>query len=108
MSGSNPITSWIKSCMETNDGRVALMEDRVAEHSINAQKLSDERHNSSRPHNVIQHEMRSRPNFRPSIAISAYGNQEAGEISSFRAMRYYQGQSVQRRDEILTEIAKSA
>jgi len=51
--------------------------------------------------------MRSQPNFRPAAAISSYAGQEAGNAKSFRAMRYYQGGFAERRDEILTEIAKS-
>mmetsp|Transcript_7604 Transcript_7604/g.16896 ORF Transcript_7604/g.16896 Transcript_7604/m.16896 type:complete len:107 (-) Transcript_7604:935-1255(-) len=104
---SNPITTWIKSCMETYKEREDWMEDRVAENSINSQKFSDERHGPFRPYNVFQGEMRSQPNFRPAAAISSYAGQEAGNAKSFRAMRYYQGGFAERRDEILTEIAKS-
>jgi hypothetical protein len=75
--------------------------------SINSQKFSDERHGPFRPYNVFQGEMRSQPNFRPAAAISSYAGQEAGNAKSFRAMRYYQGGFAERRDEILTEIAKS-
>ena len=79
----------------------------VYRNSINSQKFSDERHGPFKPHNVYQSEMRVRPNFRPNPAISALAGSEAGDAASFRAMRYYQGESAKRRDEILTELAKS-
>ena len=107
MSGVNPVTAWIKSRMETYKGREEWFEDRVAETSICSQKFSDERHGPFKPHNVYQSEGRTRPNFRPNPAISSLAGSEAGDAGSFRAMRYYQGESAKRRDEILTELAKS-
>ena len=74
--------------------------------SINAQKLSDERHGPFKPHNYFRAEMRTHTNCRPSYAISAYAGQDAGNAKSFRAMRYYQSQFAETRDAILTEIAR--
>ncbi|KAL3791610.1 hypothetical protein HJC23_012200 [Cyclotella cryptica] len=104
---SNPITSWIKACMETYKDREEWFEDRIASNSINSQKFSDERHGPFKPHNVYQSEMRARPNFRPNAAISSYAGSEAGDAGSFRAVRYYQGKFAERRDEILTDLARN-
>jgi hypothetical protein len=52
-------------------------------------------------------EMRSRVNFRPNAAISSLAGSEAGDAGSYRAMRHYQAEFAKRRDEILTELAKS-
>lgn len=76
--------------------------------SINSQKLSDESHGPFKVHNAVQGEMRTRPNFRPNAAISAYAGSEAGDAGSFRAVRYYHSQFAERRDAILTDIAKNA
>jgi hypothetical protein len=75
--------------------------------SINAQKLSDERHGPFKPANAYQAEMRTRPNFRPSAAISSLAGSEMGDTKSFRAVRAYQNEFSKRRDEILTDIAKN-
>lgn len=83
------------------------MVERVSENSINAQKYSDERHGPTRPHNIWQAETRMKPNFRGHAAISSYAGKEEGNAGSYRAMRYYQDGFATRRDEILTEIAKS-
>ncbi|KAL7461871.1 hypothetical protein ACHAXS_002277 [Conticribra weissflogii] len=104
---SNPITTWIKACMETYQEREDWMVDRVSENSINAQKLVDETHGPFKIHDVIQKERRTQPNFRQNCAISAYGGQEAGFAGSFTALRYYQSGFAARRDEILTDIAKN-
>mmetsp|Transcript_30197 Transcript_30197/g.64099 ORF Transcript_30197/g.64099 Transcript_30197/m.64099 type:complete len:107 (+) Transcript_30197:1870-2190(+) len=104
---TNPITAWIKSCMETHEGREAWMVERVSENSINSQKFADERHSPYAPHDVYRCENRTHPNFRPAFAVSGYAGQEAGNAGSFRAMRYYQSGFSKRRDEIMTEIAKS-
>ncbi|KAL7543557.1 hypothetical protein ACHAXR_012837 [Thalassiosira sp. AJA248-18] len=107
MSGTNPITAWIKSGMETYKGREDWMVERVSECSINAQKTHDERHGPFIPHNAWQQELKCSVNFRPAAAISSYAGQEAGNAGSFRAMRYYQKGWAERRDEILTDIAKN-
>ncbi|KAL7519218.1 hypothetical protein ACHAWX_004004 [Stephanocyclus meneghinianus] len=104
---SNPITTWIKACMETYRDREEWFEDRVASNSVNSQKFSDERHGPFKPHNVYQSELRARPNFRPNAAISSYAGSEAGDAGSFRAVRYYQGKFAERRDEILTDVARN-
>lgn len=105
---SNPITAWIKSGMETHKEREDKMVDRVSEISVNSQKLHDERSGPSKPWNSYQVENRTRANFRPSCAISAYaGIEDAGDVGSFRAMRWYQKGFAERRDEILTDIAKN-
>lgn len=83
------------------------MIDRVSETSINAQRMSDERHGPFKMHDCYRGEMRTRPNYRPTASISAYAGMEAGDTGSFRAMRYYQNGFATRRDEILTEIAKN-
>jgi hypothetical protein len=75
--------------------------------SINSQKYSDEQHGPFKVHNVYQMEMRSRVNFRPNAAISSLAGSEAGDAGSYRAMRHYQAEFAKRRDEILTELAKS-
>ena len=51
--------------------------------------------------------MRTRPNFRPSAAISSLAGSEMGDTKSFRAVRAYQNEFSKRRDEILTDIAKN-
>ena len=67
----------------------------------------NERHGPFKPHNVYQTESRSRVNFRPSAAISSLAGSEMGDAGSFRAVRAYQSDFAKRRDEILTDIAKS-
>lgn len=83
------------------------MVERVSENSINSQKFSDERHGPYAPHDVIRCENRCNPNFRPAAAVSGLAGKEGGDAGSFRAMRYYQNGFAERRDEIMTEIAKS-
>lgn len=51
--------------------------------------------------------MRTRPNFRPSAAISSLAGSDMGDTKSFRAVRAYQNEFSKRRDEILTDIAKN-
>ena len=79
----------------------------IVRNSINAQKLSDERHGPFKPANAYQAEMRTRPNFRPSAAISSLAGSDMGDTKSFRAVRAYQNEFSKRRDEILTDIAKN-
>lgn len=83
------------------------MEDRIAETSIDAQKIVDERHGPFKIYNSYQAEMRIKPNFRPLPAISSYAGQDMGKAGSYTAVKAYQMRFAQRRDEILTEIAKS-
>mmetsp|Transcript_8235 Transcript_8235/g.12893 ORF Transcript_8235/g.12893 Transcript_8235/m.12893 type:complete len:107 (+) Transcript_8235:84-404(+) len=104
---SNPITTWIKSGMETYKDREDWMTERLSENSINSQKLVDERHGPFKPHDVYQCENRAQVNFRPSFAISSLANSEIGCAGSFRAVRAYQSDFAKRRDEILTDIAKN-
>mmetsp|Transcript_20720 Transcript_20720/g.34159 ORF Transcript_20720/g.34159 Transcript_20720/m.34159 type:complete len:107 (+) Transcript_20720:69-389(+) len=104
---SNPITTWIKSGMETYKDREDWMTERVSENSINSQKLVDERHGPFKPHDVYQVETRARVNFRPNAALSSLAGSEKGDAGSFRAVRAYQSDFAKRRDEILTDIAKN-
>ncbi|EJK46231.1 hypothetical protein THAOC_35108 [Thalassiosira oceanica] len=103
---SNPVTSWIKSCMETYKDREDWMVERVAVNSVNAQKLKDERHGPQKVHNYWRVENRTRPNFYPVAAISAQAGQAIGDSGSFGAMRAYSDGFKKRRDEILTDIAR--
>mmetsp|Transcript_23565 Transcript_23565/g.51041 ORF Transcript_23565/g.51041 Transcript_23565/m.51041 type:complete len:108 (+) Transcript_23565:78-401(+) len=104
---SNPVTAWIKSCMETHQDREDWMVERLSENSINAQKLRDERSGPFKMHNAYQQEMRSKPNYRASAATSGLAGKDGGNIGSYRAVRYYQDGYATRRDEILTDIAKN-
>mmetsp|Transcript_12167 Transcript_12167/g.18368 ORF Transcript_12167/g.18368 Transcript_12167/m.18368 type:complete len:107 (-) Transcript_12167:162-482(-) len=104
---TNPVTAWIKSRMETYEAREAWMTERISENSINSQKFSDERHAPYAVHDVYKCESRCHPNYRPAAANSGYAGKDAGDASSFRALRYYQNGFSERRDEIMTEIAKS-
>jgi len=93
--------------METYQDREKSMVERVSENSINSQRFSDERHGPFMPHNVFRAEMRAHPNFRPAAANSGLAGKSGGDAGSFVAVRYYQTGYANRRDEILTEIAKS-
>lgn len=86
------------------NSHVALRNDR---NSINSQKLSDERHAPFMTHDAFRYEMRHRQNFVPSAALSSLAGKEGGNAQSFRAVRYYQKNFAERRDEILTDIAKN-
>ena len=74
--------------------------------SIDAQKLVDERHGPYRIQNAFHIEMRTKTNFRPLPAISSYAGQDMGKAGSYTAVKAYQTSFAQRRDEILTAIAK--
>lgn len=50
--------------------------------------------------------MRTKTNFRPLPAISSYAGQDMGKAGSYTAVKAYQTSFAQRRDEILTAIAK--
>lgn len=105
MSGSNPLTAWIESGMEDYDAREKAMVDRVAEASINAQKLADEKHGPYRGTNWWRNERRSREFDHFYCAGSMYKGKDEAAISSYKAARYYNGEAAKRRDELLAEVA---
>ncbi|KAL9190813.1 hypothetical protein ACHAXT_000519 [Thalassiosira profunda] len=104
---SNPITSWVKSGMETYKEREDKMVERVSETSINSQKFSDERHGPFKTYNCFQGELRTKPNYRQTHAISSYAGKDIGVAGSYIAVRAYQDEFAKRRDEILTDIANN-
>uniref|UniRef100_A0A7S2SCD3 Uncharacterized protein n=1 Tax=Eucampia antarctica TaxID=49252 RepID=A0A7S2SCD3_9STRA len=100
----NPITSFVQGGMERYSEREEKMKNRVAESSINAQKIVDERHGPSRPNNYWQADKRSTEFNHFYVANSAYKSKEEGYVSSFKAARYYTDESSKRRDEILASL----
>lgn len=82
------------------------MVDRVAECSINAQKIVDERSGPFRANNWWRAERRSRSNDHFYVAGSAYKGKDEGAVSSFKAARYYGSESAKRRDELLKAVAE--
>lgn len=101
---SNPITSWIKSTMETYDDRESRMTDRVAETSINAQKISDEGEAPSAGYYQWKQSKSTKDNDHFYVAQSALKGKEEGYVNSFKAMRYYQDEAAKYRDELLKEV----
>ena len=102
---TNPLTTWIESGMEDNDAREKSMVDRVAEASINAQRLVDEKHGPYRGNNWWRNERRSREFDHFYCAGSMYKGKDEAAISSYKAARYYNGEAAKRRDELLAEAA---
>uniref|UniRef100_A0A6S9CM33 Uncharacterized protein n=1 Tax=Ditylum brightwellii TaxID=49249 RepID=A0A6S9CM33_9STRA len=103
---SNPITTWIKTHMETYDDIERRMEDRVAENAILSVKTTDERHGPHRAHNFMRHERRVRGFNHFFFANSSLKGTEGGCANSFKAARYYMGRAADERDAILEKIAK--
>eukprot|EP00565_Helicotheca_tamesis_P001952 CAMPEP_0185729012 /NCGR_PEP_ID=MMETSP1171-20130828/4418_1 /TAXON_ID=374046 /ORGANISM="Helicotheca tamensis, Strain CCMP826" /LENGTH=106 /DNA_ID=CAMNT_0028397775 /DNA_START=87 /DNA_END=407 /DNA_ORIENTATION=+ len=103
---TNPITNWIKSTMEKVDDIELRMKDRVAEASINAQKLSDERHGPHKSHLFFRNERRDKGFNNFYQANSAFKGKEAGCVNSFKSARYYMGEAAKERDAILERIAQ--
>mmetsp|Transcript_25506 Transcript_25506/g.73762 ORF Transcript_25506/g.73762 Transcript_25506/m.73762 type:complete len:108 (+) Transcript_25506:129-452(+) len=102
---SNPLTAWIESGMEDYDTREKFMVDRVAEASINAQRLVDEKQGPYRGNNWWRNERRSREFDHFYCAGSMYKGKDEAAISSYKAARYYNGEAAKRRDELLAEAA---
>lgn len=92
--------------MENYGKREEVMVDRVAECSINAQKIVDERSGPFRANNWWRAERRSRSNDHFYVAGSAYKGKDEGAVSSFKAARYYGSESAKRRDELLKAVAE--
>ena len=86
---------------------MASLASKFRRNSINSQKFSDERHGPFKAHDSYRAEGRTKVNFRANAAISSYAGKEAGDAGSFKAVRYYQNGFANRRDEILTDIAKN-
>mmetsp|Transcript_19683 Transcript_19683/g.24275 ORF Transcript_19683/g.24275 Transcript_19683/m.24275 type:complete len:118 (-) Transcript_19683:217-570(-) len=101
----NPITTMISFGSETYSYREESMKTRVAETSVMAQKIVDERHGPIKPHKWWQktHEIRDFNHFYS--ASSAFKGKDEGFVNSFKAMKYYSDEAGKRREELLKEIA---
>eukprot|EP00554_Chaetoceros_debilis_P002993 CAMPEP_0194082802 /NCGR_PEP_ID=MMETSP0149-20130528/8220_1 /TAXON_ID=122233 /ORGANISM="Chaetoceros debilis, Strain MM31A-1" /LENGTH=106 /DNA_ID=CAMNT_0038765051 /DNA_START=93 /DNA_END=413 /DNA_ORIENTATION=+ len=105
---NNPITAWIKDNMETYSGREEWMKDRVAETSIAAQKIVDERHGPFKTKLNVTTTRRSRGFDHFYLASSDFKRKDEGCVNSFKSFRYYQDQSAKYRDELLKEVEESS
>mmetsp|Transcript_5700 Transcript_5700/g.8488 ORF Transcript_5700/g.8488 Transcript_5700/m.8488 type:complete len:106 (-) Transcript_5700:238-555(-) len=103
---NNPITSWIKSGMEPYGARERGMVDRVAETSINAQKLVDERMGPVKASNQWRKTSKSRDFDHFYLGHSAFKGKDEGCSNSFKAVRYYENEGAKYRDELLKEVAQ--
>ncbi|GFH61826.1 hypothetical protein CTEN210_18302 [Chaetoceros tenuissimus] len=103
----NPITTWIKNGMEPYANRESYMTDRVAETSIAAQKICDERHGPFRSYNNVSNSRKSKDFGHLYLAQSAFKGKDEGCVNSFKSMRYYQEQSKSYRDELLKEVSEA-
>mmetsp|Transcript_20481 Transcript_20481/g.30187 ORF Transcript_20481/g.30187 Transcript_20481/m.30187 type:complete len:108 (+) Transcript_20481:71-394(+) len=101
----NPITSWIRGGMETYSVRESGMKDRVAETSINAQKICDEKRGPFKAYNnaAFTHKGKDFSHFY--IANSSFKGKEEGCVNSFKSLRYYQDESKNYREELLKEVS---
>lgn len=106
MSIENPITAMIAASSETYAYREETMKSRVAETSVSAQKLVDERHGPARTFNWWKNSRRQNDFNHFYVASSAFKGKEEGCVNSFKAMRYYSDKAGKRRDELLREIAE--
>eukprot|EP00979_Chaetoceros_neogracilis_P010960 scaffold2625_cov277-Chaetoceros_neogracile.AAC.11 len=99
----NPVTSWIRGGMEVYSVRASRMQDRVAETSIAAQKLVDERRAPFKGANnaAFTHKHRDFSHFY--VVNSSFKGKEEGCVNSFKSLRYYQNESRNYRDELLAE-----
>mmetsp|Transcript_14984 Transcript_14984/g.18989 ORF Transcript_14984/g.18989 Transcript_14984/m.18989 type:complete len:114 (-) Transcript_14984:333-674(-) len=105
MSSENPITAMISSLSETYAYREESMKRRVAETSVMAQKMVDERHGSIKSDRWWQ-KTKTPNNFNNLyIAGSMFKGKDEGCINSFKAARYYSAEAGRRREELLKEIA---
>lgn len=101
----NPITSWIKGGMEHYSARESKMHDRVAETSICAQKITDERKGAFRSVNNISFTRKSSDFSHFYLAQSSCKGKDEGYTNSFKTLSYYQNEGASYRDELLKEIA---
>lgn len=91
--------------MEQYGARESKMHDRVAETSISAQKITDERKGPFRSVNNISFTRKCSDYNHFYLANSAYKGTDEGYTNSFKTLRFYQNEGASYRDELLKEVA---
>mmetsp|Transcript_21553 Transcript_21553/g.26677 ORF Transcript_21553/g.26677 Transcript_21553/m.26677 type:complete len:108 (-) Transcript_21553:272-595(-) len=102
---SNLLGLWVQGSMEDPDKRLAYFKDRVAENSINAERLVQEGNAPMKPFEFWKNERREGDPKSFYYANSWQKSREEGHVNSFKAARFYSGLAAQRLKEIEDEIA---
>jgi len=99
-------SSWndtIDPALYSNDN--ALLSNRT---SINAQKITDERHGPFKSAHHVRQTHKSADFSHFYVANSSFKGKDEGCVNSFKALRYYQNEGASYRDELLKEVAAEA
>uniref|UniRef100_A0A7S1Z7P8 Uncharacterized protein n=1 Tax=Trieres chinensis TaxID=1514140 RepID=A0A7S1Z7P8_TRICV len=103
MPEGNPITSMMRSMMESQKERDAKFIHRIGESSVDSQKVVDERSGPTRADMFWRSDPRSRGNDHFYFAHSSYKGKPEGCVSSYKAYRYYSDKAAERRDALLAK-----
>jgi len=90
--------------MEAYSTRESGMRDRVAETSISAQKIVDERHGPFRSAISTSYTHKGKDFSHFYIAHSGFKGKEEGCTNSFKAARYYLDEGKKYREQLLQEV----
>merc|ERR1712232_367499 len=102
---SNPITKWIKECMEKNEEIERQFEDRVAENTINSVKHRDLSRINVRDKGYYKNDPRSRGPDHFYVAHSTLKASKGGINSSAHAMEFYNEQGRKKRKDMMARLS---